>query len=132
MRARANSRSVPPVRLLKYASPVSVFIDDFATGATTRVWYDGLGYALVSAIIPPLAGDFNGDQVVDAADYVVWRKGVGTIYTQDDYNDWAANFGATVGSASSASANLAVPEPATALTLVLSAAVLYFGVRKRR
>ena len=26
-------------------------------------------------------GDFNGDGSVDAADYNVWRKGMGTIYT---------------------------------------------------
>ena len=37
-----------------------------------------------------LPGDFNNDGTVDAADYVVWRKGLGTIYTQDDYNVWRA------------------------------------------
>ncbi len=30
-----------------------------------------------------LPGDFNHDGAVDAADYVVWRKNPGGIYTQE-------------------------------------------------
>ena len=41
-----------------------------------------------------LAGDFNGDNVVDAADYVVWRKSGGS---QSAYDLWRANFGHTGG-----------------------------------
>jgi autotransporter-associated beta strand protein len=37
-----------------------------------------------------LAGDFNGDNKVDAADYVALRKAGGS---QTDYNIWRANFG---------------------------------------
>jgi len=46
-------------------------------------------------------GDFNGDNTVDAADYVMWRKGgpifnevsdVGVV-TSQDYTDWRANYG---------------------------------------
>jgi sugar lactone lactonase YvrE len=33
-------------------------------------------------------GDFNADGVVNAADYVVWRKGLGTTFTQTDYDGW--------------------------------------------
>ena len=40
-----------------------------------------------------LAGDFNNNGTVDAADYVVWRNGLGSIYTQNDYNVWRYNFG---------------------------------------
>jgi hypothetical protein len=40
-------------------------------------------------------GDFNVDGRVDAADYVVWRKGLGTIYTSSDINMWRAHFGET-------------------------------------
>jgi hypothetical protein len=50
---------------------------------------------------PSLPGDFNHDGTVDAADYVVWRKGLGTTYTQDDYNTWQANFGASLSTGSS-------------------------------
>ena len=41
-----------------------------------------------------LAGDFNGDNVVDAADYVVWRNSGGS---QSAYDLWRANFGQTGG-----------------------------------
>ncbi|HJQ78320.1 MAG TPA: hypothetical protein VJ828_00115 [Lacipirellulaceae bacterium] len=37
-------------------------------------------------------GDFNNDGIVDAADYVVWRK---TIGSQTAYDAWRANFGST-------------------------------------
>ena len=40
-----------------------------------------------------LAGDYNQNGTVDAADYVVWRNGLGTTYTQDHYDIWRANFG---------------------------------------
>ena len=38
-------------------------------------------------IIP---GDFNGDGIVNAADYVVWRDGLGSTYTQADFDVWCA------------------------------------------
>jgi hypothetical protein len=82
-----------------------------------------------------LSGDYNSDQVVDASDYIVWRNGLDTIYSRNDYNDWRANFGATAQSAATAgqrfavanlpsSANLAVPEPGTLLTILIVAANL--------
>src|SRR6478752_202912 len=46
----------------------------------------------------PLPGDFNNNGVVDAADYVMWHKGLGTTYTQTDYDVWRAHFGQTAGS----------------------------------
>jgi hypothetical protein len=39
-------------------------------------------------------GDFNLDGAVDAADYSVWRDGLGSAYTAADYNSWVTNFGA--------------------------------------
>jgi hypothetical protein len=77
--------------------------DEFRLGST---WAD--------VAIAPLAGDFNSDGRVDAADYVVWRKGLGTTYTQDNYNAWRANFGATLEADGSSVGNgtAAVPEPA--------------------
>ncbi len=77
-----------------------------------------------------LAGDYNHNGVVDAADYVVWRKGLGTTYTQADYDVWRAHFGQTAGSGAGASANAAVPEPATLVLLILVSAVV--STRRRR
>jgi hypothetical protein len=68
-------------------------------------------------------GDFNHDSIVDATDYAVWRKGLGTTYTQNDYNIWRANFGQTAGSGTALSPaellSTAVPEPTTLLLVGL-------------
>jgi hypothetical protein len=82
---------------------------------------------------PTLPGDYNDDGNVDAADYVAWRKGLGTTYTQDDYNTWAANFGVTLGSGSLQFTALplssVIPEPRSALLFFSFAAI---GVWRRR
>ena len=39
-----------------------------------------------------LPGDFNGDGIVDAADYVIWRKNDGS---QVGYDMWRSHFGQT-------------------------------------
>jgi hypothetical protein len=85
---------------------------------------------LVLTFAATLAGDFNGDGTVDAADYVVWRKNDGS---QEGYNAWRTNFGRTAG-AGSASVNGAgvVPEPETYVLLVLSGILVAFVARSRR
>lgn len=80
----------------------------------------------VPGVISQLNGDYNGNGVVDAADYVLWRHAMQTStalphdttpgsVTLDDYNVWRANFGqsAAAGSGYATAAN--VPEPANAL-----------------
>jgi hypothetical protein len=64
-----------------------------------------------------LPGNFNGDNIVNAGDYVAWRKTGGA---SEGYNAWRVNFGATAGGGSAASD--AVPEPATALLLLFAVA----------
>lgn len=63
---------------------------------------------------PGLPGDFNGDLVVDAADYTVWRDGLNGQYTPADYQDWKSHFGQSAGSGAGGVHASAVPEPATA------------------
>jgi hypothetical protein len=79
-----------------------------------------------------LTGDFNRDGIVDAADYVVWRRGLadGTM-EPEDYDAWTANFGAPAAGAGAASSALreAVPEPSSLILLLL--AVLAVGFRRR-
>jgi hypothetical protein len=86
-----------------------------------------------------LAGDYNSDGLVDAADYTLWRDTLGassgTGHRADgnfdgtvsaaDYDMWKSNFG-TSGSGSRSSAPATVPEPATMalLTVALAAARL--------
>lgn len=69
-----------------------------------------------------LAGDYNNDGVVDAADYTVWRDALGGdtltnetvspgIVDQADYEQWRSNFGNSGSGALTAGAGT-VPEPA--------------------
>jgi uncharacterized protein YjbI with pentapeptide repeats len=77
--------------------------------------------------IPVPTGDFNRDGTVDAADYVVWRNGLGTTYTQADYDAWRANFGQTAGGGEalpSAERLPAIPEPSTALVMFVGGLAL--------
>ncbi|HEX2475806.1 MAG TPA: hypothetical protein VHK01_13730 [Lacipirellulaceae bacterium] len=68
-----------------------------------------------------LSGDFNGDGNVDAADYVTWRKGLGTVYNAAAYDVWRRNFGASsaLGSAVIVPAGMSsvVPEPAATILM---------------
>jgi len=76
----------------------------------------------------PQAGDYNDDGVVDAADYVLWRRTLGSttdlradgnesgrgagIVDMSDYSVWRANFGSTMpGSGGNMTAS--IPEPAS-------------------
>jgi hypothetical protein len=74
-----------------------------------------------------LAGDFNGDDIVDAADYVIMKK---QFDTPAAYAIWSQNFGRTVtgsGGSPGAGGNSAVPEPsavALALLGLMTSAVL--------
>jgi hypothetical protein len=101
---------------------------------------DVIGYNLVAT--PELAGDFNSNSAVDAADYVIWRKNVGTNTALPNnliggtigaaqYNQWRANFGNSASGASSMGAMgiVAVPEPATLLQMILVAVIA--AVRRR-
>ena len=75
----------------------------------------------------PLPGDFNGDFLVDAADYVVWRNGLGTAYTQIDYETWRAHFGQTSASSSGPTNAMASPsavaEPSSLFIFLIAAAI---------
>jgi hypothetical protein len=64
----------------------------------------------------PIAGDFNNDGAVDAADLTVWKSGfaAGTM-TGDDFLEWQRNFGA----GSAAAAVTATPEPSAALLALI-------------
>jgi uncharacterized protein YjbI with pentapeptide repeats len=77
-----------------------------------------------------LPGDFNGDGTVDAADYVVWHKGLGTTYTQAAYDVWRTYFGQPAGiCAAIGMSSAAVPESATARMAII---VGIFAVCTRR
>jgi probable HAF family extracellular repeat protein len=69
--------------------------------------------------VQPLAGDFNGDGIVDPADYVMWRKNFGS---QAGFAAWLTNFGQSASDHSNANASPTVPEPASTMLLIVAAA----------
>jgi hypothetical protein len=86
------------------------------------------GYSGTIVTPPQLnPGDNNGDGIIDAGDYAVWRKGLGTIYTQDHFDIWRANFGQTIslGSGSSVGSSITVPEPAAGILLLIGMTTVF-------
>jgi hypothetical protein len=112
------------------------------TTAGTTVDFDWVGWGeLTDLPVPPgVAGDYNNNGSVDAADYVLWRDG-GTLQnevatpnaaTAEDYDAWKARFGnlATAARGQTSFANAAVPEPVNALLVPVGAWLL--GLQGRR
>jgi hypothetical protein len=107
----------------------------------------GTGYFddLVGSVVPPnpsVSGDYNGNNIVDAADYTVWRDHLGQAFTlpnrdptnsgnvnAQDYTFWKGRFGATSGAG--ALAGGAVPEPATGLLALLGLCGLVSITRRK-
>ncbi len=102
--------------------PQSAFFDDFS---------------LTSNAPAGVPGDYNGNGVVDMADYVLWRNGgplqneINTVGTVDasDYTAWRSKFGNTSGSGSGLG-SAAVPEP-TSMCFMLMAVVGGLVARRR-
>jgi len=89
--------------------------------------------------LPAVAGDFNADGTVNAADYVVWRNQTGMFGTNlaadgnhdnqvnsIDYGIWIRNFGNGSGSGAAQS----VPESSAALLVLIGAGIA--GLQTRR
>jgi hypothetical protein len=100
-------------------------VQSSVSGLGNSFTYNIAPRSLVVLLIPAatLAGDYNGDGTVDAADYVVWRK---TDGTQAGFNLWRANFGMPLPGGG---AGGAVPEPSTVSLMLL--AILSLRPRRR-
>jgi hypothetical protein len=100
-------------------------------GGTADLFKFNTGAPFVGA---PLQGDFDLNGTVNAADYVVWRKGVGNMYTQYHYNAWRANYGASAATAMGGAVSLeasAVPEPSSLVLILCAASALFSQIRRR-
>jgi hypothetical protein len=93
-------------------------------------FFASLTYTLATA--PALAGDYNGDGFVNAADYTVWRDSQNAtgpdlaadgngdeIVNQADYDIWAGNYGAPGEPAAAG-----VPEPSAMVLAALGIGAL--------
>jgi uncharacterized protein YjbI with pentapeptide repeats len=113
--------------------------NDFGQLVFWASFTNGTQGVFVSSLVAHLPGDFNNDGTVDSADYVVWRKGLGTTYTHDDFDVWRAHFGdvlnAGIGSGGAGSANSlspAVPEPTSIALAVAALGVVALRPRRPR
>jgi hypothetical protein len=102
-----------------------------------------IGWTLGPA--PGVDGDYNNNGIVDAADYVVWRKRLNQDVTlpndttpgtvrQIDYGVWRTNYGKGVAGSGAGGALFVggeVPEPAGCV-LAAMAAIVSCSVRRRR
>jgi hypothetical protein len=92
------------------------------TWNTSNLYSDGI----LSLAAAGLAGDYNSNGIVDAANYTVWRDNVGApagslandatgaIIGADQHSQWRAGYGAR-----SAGLGVAVPEPGAALLMMM-------------
>jgi autotransporter-associated beta strand protein len=95
-------------------------------------WNTSQLYTTGTLTIGGVAGDYNHNGTVDAADYTLWRDTLGSttnlaadgngngVIDSGDYGVWKANYGNHPGAG--AGANTAVPEPSTLVMLILAAA----------
>lgn len=80
---------------------------------------------LIGAAIPTPPGDFNKDYVVDAADYVMWRK---TDCTPEAFDIWRAHFGEIAGAGAWSGS---IPEPSSLYVILVVLLVAIHGLRGR-
>ena len=119
-------------------------------GPTAGEIYEALdvSFAQFPLVNPITNGDYNRDGEINAADYTIWRKTLGTTglspgfsadgnrdrsVTIADYEIWRSNFGeSSFGNGVVSEAAAAIPEPAGAMLLVIALALCSYGRFKRQ
>jgi len=116
-------------------------LNDLGQLAFSANFSDGTNGIFVSNAVSHLPGDFNGDHVVDTADYIVWRRALATqdpigdgdrngVVDERDRELWREFYGATLPNDAGMSAGANVPEPAAILLTSFMSTVLL--ARRRR
>jgi PEP-CTERM motif len=78
-----------------------------------------------------VAGDYNHDGVVDAADYVVWRKRHPGGSAQAEYELWRSHFGHTASGGAGEAFLPIIPEPSSLAMLLIMGALFGMSWRVR-
>jgi hypothetical protein len=105
------------------------------------------GVVIYDSFATSVLGDYNGNGVVDAADYTLWRDKLGApagslanrdpsnsgVINAADYTYWKSRFGATSGAGAGGNALGAtnVPEPAACWLAVVGAVAAWSACRRR-
>ena len=120
------------------ATAIAYVISKPDGSANPYINYPVFEFELYDSAVIAVPGDYNGNGVVDGADYVLWRKG-GPLQNEvnspgsvdaSDYDAWRARFGNTAGSGSGSLGAGAVPEPSTSLLALLAiATTVVIGAR---
>jgi hypothetical protein len=107
---------------------------------------DGIVVYGALPVVESLPGDFNGDNVVNLADYTVWRDNLGAVdesaisfngngggVSAEDYQVWKSHFGQSPSAAALSAHGQTVPEPAAwwAGSVVMLALLRIAGIRGR-
>jgi enediyne biosynthesis protein E4 len=119
--------------------PVDLVTIVWPSGIVQRLYDVTVDQTLLVVEAPvALPGDYNGDNIVDAADYTLWRDHQGApagtllndphegVIDTAQYETWRANFGNALAGAA---ASHAIPEPAT-LWLTLALFIVAAGRRR--
>jgi hypothetical protein len=115
----------PPLRSTFFPRQIGAFT---LTPQNGTLGFKGISYAydVTFGVVPIPPGDYNKNGVVDAADYVLWRKGDlaadsngDTLVDQVDYDFWRANFGSPSPGAGAGLSGASVPEPASLILVVV-------------
>ena len=129
-----------------------VYVDDLTYTVGTDGGIDNPDPFRFSLQVTGNGGDYNGDSVVNAADYTVWRNHLGDSGTagsvsgdgtgddlsgvpdgdvdQFDYDYWKQEFGTAIGGSGGNASTTSVPEPAGLLLMLFGGVCL--GCMSRR
>jgi hypothetical protein len=120
-----------------------IYLDLVFTGFNNSGFF---AYDRSTPATAPTTGDYNGNGLVDAADYVLWRKTLNTTVSPAgsgadgnpdgkidaaDYTFWQARFGNAAAAGSDSLFDTTVPEPATLMLEFVSVLALFWQTRTR-
>jgi hypothetical protein len=88
----------------------------------------GRGFSVDGFSVRP-SSDYNNNGIVDAADYLLWRKSNGAPF---EYTAWRRNFGTGMSLTGSGTAYSTVPEPSTVFFLMSLAVGAFAALPTRR